>query len=369
VAAVSVDGEAASGPVDLFVPGRLCLFGEHSDWAGAYRAEDPRLTPGSCLVTGTDQGLHARIEPLADVFEVSSTLPDGARHGPTRVPFRVEELVAAARRRGFFSYAVGVAAEIATRFDVAGLRIDIVRTDLPIGKGLSSSAAVCVLAARAFNRVYQLGLTLDQEMELAYAGERLAGSACGRMDQICAYGRRTLLLTFGGSRPAIEPLAPGGTFWLLIVDLGAAKDTRRILADLNACYPATPGPLAARVRHALGPANAALVASARHAIEQGDARRLGALMVEAQARFDREIAPACPELVAPLLHRVLAHPAVGELAWGGKGVGSQGDGSAQLVARGAEERAALAVRLEQELGVGTLPLTLEPGASHAGTMP
>jgi galactokinase len=24
--------------VELFVPGRLCLFGEHSDWAGRYAA-------------------------------------------------------------------------------------------------------------------------------------------------------------------------------------------------------------------------------------------------------------------------------------------------------------------------------------------
>ena len=23
--------------IELFVPGRLCLFGEHSDWAGAMR--------------------------------------------------------------------------------------------------------------------------------------------------------------------------------------------------------------------------------------------------------------------------------------------------------------------------------------------
>ena len=27
--------EATDG-VELFVPGRLCLFGEHSDWAGSY---------------------------------------------------------------------------------------------------------------------------------------------------------------------------------------------------------------------------------------------------------------------------------------------------------------------------------------------
>lgn len=29
------DGE--NKPLQIFVPGRLCLFGEHSDWAGSYR--------------------------------------------------------------------------------------------------------------------------------------------------------------------------------------------------------------------------------------------------------------------------------------------------------------------------------------------
>jgi len=36
----------------LFVPGRLCLFGEHSDWAGAYRRthrRSPRVTVSSSV--------------------------------------------------------------------------------------------------------------------------------------------------------------------------------------------------------------------------------------------------------------------------------------------------------------------------------
>ena len=65
---------------ELFVPGRLCLLGEHSDWAGAYRATPPALVPGHCLVTGTDQGLHATAEPLANAFVMASLLPDGSRH-------------------------------------------------------------------------------------------------------------------------------------------------------------------------------------------------------------------------------------------------------------------------------------------------
>ena len=38
--------------------------------------------------------------------------------------------------------------------------------------------------ARAFNRVYGLRLTVRGEMEVAYQGERLTPSMCGRMDQV-----------------------------------------------------------------------------------------------------------------------------------------------------------------------------------------
>jgi galactokinase len=346
----------------LFVPGRLCLFGEHTDWAGAYRRVDPTLPPGHCLVTGTDQGLVAEVERLPDALELTTVLPDGRRIGPERLAVDPDALAEAARAGGFFSYAAGVAAEVLARHGVGGVRVDVVTADLPIGKGLSSSAAICVLVARAHNLLYGLGRSPRDEMELAWAGERRTGSACGRMDQICAYGRRTVLLTFDGDGLDVEPLVPGGPFWLLLVDLGRHKDTRRILADLNACFPATSGPVAAGVRDALGPRNVDLIGRARAALTAGDGPMLGALMREAQALFDRLVAPACPELAAPGLHEVLAHPAVAELAWGGKGVGSQGDGSAQLLARGAEERDALADRLARELGLRSLPVTIENGA-------
>ncbi len=35
-----------SASAQIFVPGRLCLFGEHSDWAALYRARDPSIAPG-----------------------------------------------------------------------------------------------------------------------------------------------------------------------------------------------------------------------------------------------------------------------------------------------------------------------------------
>ena len=38
----------------LFVPGRLCLFGEHTDWAGHYRTMNADIKPGAAIVTGIE---------------------------------------------------------------------------------------------------------------------------------------------------------------------------------------------------------------------------------------------------------------------------------------------------------------------------
>ncbi len=342
---------------ELFVPGRLCLFGEHSDWAGGYRRVCPELAPGACLVAGTDQGIRGEAEP-ASAFEITSVLASGQKVGPARIAATPAALTEAARGADFFSYAAGAAAELVERHGVGGLRLRVAG-DLPVRKGLSSSAAICVLVTRAFAAVYGLSLSPREEMELAYAGERRTGSECGRMDQVCAFGRRVTFLQFDGDRFEVEPLEIGAALHLLIVDLRRGKDTRRILADLNTCFPDAPGPLAAAVREALGPANARLLRQARAALEAGDAPALGALMLEAQALFDSQVAPASPaELAAPQLHAVLTHSALRELTYGAKGVGSQGDGCAQLVARGPAERLRLAERLEHDLGVRCWPLTL-----------
>ena len=55
--------------------------------------------------------------------------------------------------------------------------------DLPIKSGLSSSAAICVLVARAFNEMYELQLNTMGEMNIAFYGEQRTPSRCGRLDQ------------------------------------------------------------------------------------------------------------------------------------------------------------------------------------------
>jgi len=80
--------------------------------------------------------------------------------------------------------------------------------------------------------------------------------------------------------------------------------------------------------------NQGIVNQAVIALAQGNAAEIGALMNQAQAEFDRYVAPACPEqLNAPLLHELLRHPPLQPYVYGGKGIGSQGDGTAQFMVR------------------------------------
>ena len=63
--------------IQLFVPGRLCLFGEHSDWAGHYRTMNANIVPGAAIVTGIEQGIYAEVEK-SSVFELISDAPEMA---------------------------------------------------------------------------------------------------------------------------------------------------------------------------------------------------------------------------------------------------------------------------------------------------
>jgi UTP-glucose-1-phosphate uridylyltransferase/mevalonate kinase len=348
--------------VKLFVPGRICLFGEHSDWAGGYRRINVDIEKGYTLITGTDQGIYAEVEPHPTSLVLTSVTPEGERLGPYEIPMQAKALLEEAQRGGFWSYIAGVAYQVLTNYHVRGLVINNYKTDLPVKKGLSSSAAICVLAARAFNRVYDLKLTIRGEMELAYQGEITTPSRCGRMDQGCAFGNRPVLMVFDGDRLDTSELQVESDLYFVIVDLQAEKDTLEILNRLNRSYPFAENEIEKGVQELLGPINKRITLQAVEALRNSDAGRLGALMVEAQAFFDRYATPACPEeLTSPVLHRVLSYEPLKPHIWGGKGVGSQGDGTAQFIARSEADQQAVIEIIERDLGVSCLKLTIRPG--------
>jgi len=338
------------------------LLGEHSDWAGGYRRINADIEKGYALICGTNQGIYARVEPHPNALVLTATTPNGTRHGPYEIPMDLNTLLKEAQAGGFWSYVAGVAYQILMHYHVRGLVIDNYKTDLPMKKGLSSSAAICVLTARAFNRVYDLKMTVRGEMEMAYQGEITTPSRCGRMDQGCAYGNRPVLMIFDGDRLDTVELQVTETLYFVLVDLQAKKDTTEILRRLNHCYPFARNEIERGVQELLGPINKRVVHQAIEALQAGDAERLGALMVEAQEFFDRYATPACPEeLTAPVLHRVLNYAPLKPHIWGGKGVGSQGDGSAQFLARSEADQQAVVEIIERDLKMPCLKLTLRSG--------
>jgi galactokinase len=104
----------------LFVPGRLCLFGEHSDWAGGYRSVNPNLEKGYTLIVGTNQGIYAEVKPDRDRLILKTSLNDGKKES-LQLPMTKSALLDLAQKGGFFSYAAGVAYQFLIHFNVGGL--------------------------------------------------------------------------------------------------------------------------------------------------------------------------------------------------------------------------------------------------------
>jgi galactokinase len=134
------------------------------------------LFTGYTLVCATNHGLYARISRNA-----SSTLSYIHEKGGDSVHAEwnlvVDELDKTAKEGGFYSYVAGTAAVVLSHPKYLqavadctdrGMRIHNYRTTLPMKKGLSSSAAVCVLVATAFNTLFSLGFTQEELMEIAF---------------------------------------------------------------------------------------------------------------------------------------------------------------------------------------------------------
>ena len=345
--------------VKLFVPGRLCLFGEHTDWAGHYRTMNADIAPGAAIVTGIEQGIYAEVE-RSSVFELyseASEMADVWQDFSCRMD--EAELKRIAKSGSFFCYCAGVASYMLEWYKVGGVRIRITSMTLPIKSGLSSSAAICVLVARAFNLLYNLNLNTLGEMNIAYLGELRTSSRCGRLDQACAFGVKPNLMTFDGDEIEVRSLNVRKHLFWVFADLCAEKDTIKILSDLNKAYP-FPTTDAERAEHeALGQQNLDIVDRAIKYMAEGDAEALGRLMTEAEALFDAKVAPMSPALISPKLHSVLQDPKIQPMIWGGKGVGSHGDGSVQFLARNEEAQRQLVDYLNDH-GMKAYMLTLKP---------
>ncbi len=344
----------------LFVPGRLCLFGEHTDWAGHYRTMNADVLPGAAIVTGIEQGIYAEVEK-SPVFEMYSTVLEMDNVWTDfSCPMDEQELKRVARSGDFFRYCAGVASYMLEWYKVGGVRITITDMTLPMKSGLSSSAAICVLVARAFNLIYKLNLNTMGEMNIAYVGELRTSSRCGRLDQACAFGVKPNLMTFDGDEIEVQTLNVKKPLYWVFADLCAEKNTIKILADLNKAYPFPSNEKERLLHDALGAKNTEFVQRAIKYMANGEVEQLGHLMTETEEVFNAQVAPMCPEeLTAPRLRAVLNDEHVKALTLGGKGVGSHGDGSVQFLTKDPECQQQLIDYLNSK-GMRAYRLTIKP---------
>ena len=298
-------------------PGRVNLIGEHTDYNG-----------GTCLPLALPHRTFVALRPRPDslVRAVSAQHPGDVwrTHLGEVTPGRVD---------GWGAYVVGVAWALReTGSRMTGFDAAVVST-VPVGAGLSSSAAIESAVALSLDAALDLGLTSSDDglARLAAACVRaeneIVGAPTGGMDQAASLrsrpGHALLLDTLDGSVRHV-PLAlaeHGGA--LLVIDTrtphalvdgqygerraacerAAAAlgiPTLRHVEDLDTALE-TLGSLGAdaasarrRVRHVV--TEIARVDAAVAALETGDLARLGALLDEGHASLRDDFEVSCREL-------------------------------------------------------------------------
>lgn len=307
--------------VEVFVPGRLCILGEHSDWAARYRAFNCNIEKGYAIVAGLNLGIYLKgYKDIGFSYEFNEN----------KLSLSSEELFCRTDK-DFFEYVVASAKVMHSKYAVTGAKIVCDKMTLPMRKGLASSAAICVAVIRIYNLLYDLRLSVETEMELAYEAEISTGSMCGRMDQVCAYGQGLRKIVFDVDTIDISPLRVDKELQLILVDLQGEKDTKQILSDLNYEFEKEVERNEGRLVTALGWFNSYCIEEASRSLIDGDAWKFGHVLNQFQENFDKNVACFSEELRAPKLHKLMEYCRGIEGVIACKGSGSQGDGTAQIL--------------------------------------
>ena len=289
-------------------PGRVNLIGEHTDYSGGYVL--PVAIPQRTRVE-----LARRDDDVARVVSASF----GAE-----LAFRVGR---EAKQGSWIDYVQGtVVALRACGHAVTGFDARVA-SEVPVGSGLSSSAALEVSLLRALSGAFRLAI---DPVTIAKIGQRaendFVGAPVGIMDQMAAsLATETTALFLDTRTLAHEMLPLPSDVELVVIDSGVAHDhaageyaTRRAevehaaallgvpeLRDVGDPHDTArlPAPLDRRARHVVTE-NARVLAAAR-ALRADDARALGALFAESHRsmRDDFEVTtPDVDRLVALAQH-------------------------------------------------------------------
>ena len=290
-------------------PGRVNLIGEHTDYNDGFVM--PAALDFATLVAGS---------PRADrKIRVYSLFMDETRE------FDLDQ-VSPSGRHDWSDYVFGVAAML----EQSGLRLPgadlVVWSDVPLGAGLSSSAALEVSVAHALVAAAGLPFEPVAAARIAQRAENdFVGMRCGIMDQYiaaCGVAGAALLIDCRSLESRPVPIAPnlrlviansnvrhqhaGGEYndrraaceegvRLLKDHLGPIAALRDVTAaDLECWRRALPDLVYRRCRHIVTE-NARVLEAAR-ALNAGDFAACGAAMNASQVSMRDDFAITCPEI-------------------------------------------------------------------------
>jgi len=290
-------------------PGRVNLIGEHTDYNEGYvfpMAIDRYTTVA--IVPRSDRRLNVWSENMQE--HMSVPLDDNAQ-----------------KRNHWSDYVAGVASML----ELEGIRIPgadlLIESDVPVGSGLSSSAAIEISSAMAFLAVAHATMDKTPLAKLGQRAEnRFVGMNCGIMDQfISLYGEADHAL-FLDCRSLDFRLVPLATDQAKIVvcntmvkhELGSSEYNKRRqeceegvrlmqahhpgiralrdigLAQFQPLEKNLPGTVRKRCRHVISEDERVL--ESVETLEQHHLKRFGELMNASHESLRRDYEVSCPEL-------------------------------------------------------------------------
>jgi galactokinase len=213
---------AAPPALVVRAPGRVNLIGEHTDY-----------NDGFVLPMAIDRSVWIALRPRPDgriqawSLDAQAAATDRANGWPAAAAFALDDLQR--EGGGWVEYIKGVAWALQAAGHTLRGWEGLVAGDVPIGAGLSSSAALEVAAARAFAAVSGITWEPAAMARLAQQAENeWVGMRCGIMDQMISAAARAghaLLIDCRSLATQAVPLPPG----VAVVILDTA--TRRGLVD------------------------------------------------------------------------------------------------------------------------------------------
>lgn len=321
---------------NLFVPGRICLFGEHSDHM---------VNNGEAITYTLNLGIYSNFKKSKKIIIKNNN----------RIVFNHDcSLIDITKYDSHLQYILSAINEMISKYNVKGINLNIVKSTLPSKKSLSSSSAIILTIIKAFNILYNLNLTLKEEEELGVISERNIGSNCGLMDFISINEKGLVKLKFDYNNNVKEKINLKKQFNFLLVELPDEKNTKNILNLLHE------NKFNKNILNYYENEKNEIIQKAVDYLEKGLPENLGMLMNQVQNFYYENIYPLNDkEFNSSYIKNILEDSFIKNKIFGGKNTGSHGMGSLILLLKNSSDYTELINYITIKFGLNCHKIIME----------